>query len=157
MNDLRKFAGFAGFNPAPLRVGPVYVHLFVGVHVHERTASGLKQTRETPQTPQLPSPCEHRYCGISTSRNGVWPSTSMWTKQSPFQGRKTRHPSGLWAAIAPRRISGRFRANNGSFRRKFRPNGHTERPPCYSEFVLVRGGRSRSPRGPPEMAEETFS
>jgi hypothetical protein len=60
------------------------------------------------------------------------------------------------AAIAPMQISGRFRANNGSFRRILRPNGHTERPPCYSEFVLVRGGRSRSPRGPPEMAEETF-
>ena len=84
-------------------------------------------------------------------------NASVGASGSPFQGRKTRHPSGLWAAIAPRQISGRFRANNGSFRRKFRPNGHTERPPCYSEFVSVRGGRSGGTRGPPGMSEETFS
>ena len=84
-------------------------------------------------------------------------NVSVGAHGSPFQGRKTRHPSGIWAAISPRQISGRFRANNGSFRRKFRPNGHTERPPCYSEFVSVRGGRSGGTRGPPGMSEETFS
>ncbi|QDT59410.1 hypothetical protein SV7mr_19170 [Stieleria bergensis] len=75
----------------------------------------------------------------------------------PKQWRKSRHLPGSWASIAPMQVSGRFRANHGPYRRKCRLYGHTERPPCYSEFVLVRGAQSHTQRGPPETTEKSFS